>query len=52
MEYGLTLFGIVGTFDGGYDYLSWRETIADGLILLMGSTFTQPRQGPESSRGG
>ena len=24
-------------FNGGHDYLSWRGTIADGLILLMGS---------------
>jgi enterochelin esterase-like enzyme len=23
-------------FNGGHDYLSWRGTIADGLILLMG----------------
>jgi enterochelin esterase-like enzyme len=25
-------------FNGGHDYLSWRGTIADGLILLMGAT--------------
>ena len=31
-------------FDGGHDYLSWRETLADGLILLMGSTFAQAPQ--------
>jgi enterochelin esterase-like enzyme len=24
-------------FNGGHDYLSWREQIADGLIALMGS---------------
>jgi len=25
-------------FIGGYDYLSWRGTLADGLILLMGES--------------
>ena len=25
-------------FVGGHDYLSWRGTLADGLILLMGSS--------------
>jgi enterochelin esterase-like enzyme len=25
-------------FVGGHDYLSWRGTLADGLIVLMGST--------------
>ena len=25
-------------FVGGHDYLSWRGTLADGLIILMGST--------------
>ena len=25
-------------FQGGHDYLSWRGTLADGLIVLMGST--------------
>jgi enterochelin esterase-like enzyme len=25
-------------FNGGHDYLSWRGTLADGLILLMGSS--------------
>jgi enterochelin esterase-like enzyme len=24
-------------FIGGHDYLSWRETLADGLILLLGA---------------
>jgi enterochelin esterase-like enzyme len=24
-------------FAGGHDYLSWRGTLADGLIVLMGS---------------
>jgi enterochelin esterase-like enzyme len=24
-------------FVGGHDYLSWRGTLADGLILLTGS---------------
>ena len=25
-------------FQGGHDYLSWRGTLADGLIMLMGNT--------------
>ena len=25
-------------FVGGHDYLSWRGTLADGLIALMGKT--------------
>jgi enterochelin esterase family protein len=25
------------TFPGGHDYLWWRETVADGLISLLGS---------------
>jgi len=29
-------------FDGGHDYLSWRGTLADGLILLIGSASTEP----------
>jgi len=29
-------------FAGGHDYLSWRGTLADGLILLMGSAATKP----------
>jgi enterochelin esterase-like enzyme len=29
-------------FVGGHDYLSWRGTLADGLILLMGSNPTEP----------
>ena len=24
-------------FVGGHDYVSWRETLADGLILLLGT---------------
>lgn len=33
-------------FDGGHDGLSWRSTLADGLILLMGSASTQSSQQP------
>jgi enterochelin esterase-like enzyme len=29
-------------FNGGHDYLSWRGTLADGLILLMGSVAHMP----------
>jgi enterochelin esterase-like enzyme len=29
-------------FIGGHDYLSWRGTLADGLILLMGSVASEP----------
>jgi enterochelin esterase-like enzyme len=29
-------------FAGGHDYLSWRGTLADGLIALMGSGSAQP----------
>ena len=32
-------------FVGGHDYLSWRGTLADGLILLMGGT-AESRQLP------
>jgi enterochelin esterase family protein len=31
-------------FAGGHDYLSWRGTLADGLIALMGSAATNPTQ--------
>src|SRR5271157_349134 len=31
-------------FAGGHDYLSWRGTLADGLIALMGGASTQPGQ--------
>jgi len=31
-------------FAGGHDYLSWRGTLADGLILLMGNPSVEPRQ--------
>jgi enterochelin esterase family protein len=33
-------------FDGGHDGLSWRSTLADGLILLLGGAFTQSLQQP------
>jgi enterochelin esterase-like enzyme len=29
-------------FNGGHDYLSWRGTLADGLILLMGGAANEP----------
>ena len=29
-------------FEGGHDYLSWRGTLADGLIALMGSPSSSP----------
>ena len=31
-------------FAGGHDYLSWRGTLADGLIVLMGNAPTKPIQ--------
>ena len=31
-------------FVGGHDYLSWRGTLADGLIVLMGSTMESHEQ--------
>jgi enterochelin esterase family protein len=31
-------------FAGGHDYLSWRGTLADGLILLMGNAPIRPMQ--------
>ena len=34
-------------FEGGHDYLSWRGTLADGLILLMGAQATGPQQESE-----
>lgn len=33
-------------FDGGHDGLSWRSTLADGLIVLMGGASTQSLQQP------
>ena len=33
-------------FAGGHDYLSWRGTLADGLIALMGSPSSSPGHGP------
>jgi enterochelin esterase-like enzyme len=32
-------------FVGGHDYLSWRGTLADGLIMLIGSTMESHEQG-------
>jgi enterochelin esterase-like enzyme len=32
-------------FQGGHDYLSWRGTLADGLIVLTGSTMEPHEQG-------
>ena len=34
-------------FEGGHDYLSWRGTLADGLIALMGRTATSSGQDPQ-----
>ncbi len=31
-------------FAGGHDYLSWRGTLADGLIVLMGNAPVKPRE--------
>ena len=31
-------------FAGGHDYLSWRGTLADGLIALMGDTASKTQQ--------
>jgi enterochelin esterase-like enzyme len=33
-------------FVGGHDYLSWRGTLADGLMALMGSPSCSPGHGP------
>lgn len=33
-------------FDGGHDALSWRSTLADGLILLMGGASNRSLQQP------
>jgi enterochelin esterase family protein len=31
-------------FAGNHDYLSWRGTLADGLIVLIGKTPSKPMQ--------
>lgn len=36
-------------FQGGHDYLSWRGTLADGLIVLMGSSAESRQQGAADS---
>jgi enterochelin esterase family protein len=36
-------------FVGGHDYLSWRGTLADGLILLMGSAAADAQTQHEST---
>jgi len=33
-------------FNGGHDGLSWRGTLADGLLLLMGNASNQSLQQP------
>lgn len=37
-------------FIGGHDYLSWRGTLADGLIILMGSATEFHEQGATGKR--
>jgi len=37
-------------FIGGHDYLSWRGTLADGLVMLMGSTMQPNEQGGAAKR--
>jgi enterochelin esterase family protein len=37
-------------FVGGHDYLSWRGTLADGLILLMGNTTESREQKAAANR--
>ena len=36
-------------FVGGHDYLSWRGTLADGLILLMGGSAAEPQAQQQST---
>jgi len=39
-------------FAGNHDYLSWRGTLADGLIVLMGNAPTKPMQKPAAKPNG
>lgn len=36
-------------FAGGHDYLSWRGTLADALIFLIGNAPTKPAQHPPAN---
>jgi enterochelin esterase family protein len=33
-------------FEGGHDYLSWRGTLADGMIVLLGDAASKPTRTP------
>ncbi len=39
-------------FAGNHDFLSWRGTLADGLIVLMGNASTKPMQQSAVKRDG
>ena len=36
-------------FAGGHDYLTWRGTLAEGLIFLMGAAPTEPARNPPAN---